>query len=80
MQTNTTIKLPPNSTKTLRAMADRVGFTLFRQGCGWVLSSDEQEQLPYHIVNEHDAYLFCLDRAADRGLLTEQEIATLAAR
>jgi hypothetical protein len=64
---------------TLRRIATRLDFEVYPQGANWVLSSRETEQLHYSVRTMRDALLVGLNRANDRGMLTEEESAAVRA-
>lgn len=59
--------------RTLRKIANRLGFSVYTQGGQWLLSDRETEPLHYSITSERAALLVGLSRAADRDMLTQEE-------
>lgn len=59
--------------RTLRKIANRLGFSVYAQGGQWILSDRETEQLHYSVTTERAAILVGLSRAAARDMLTKEE-------
>lgn len=60
---------------TFRRIAERLQFSVYRQGNQWILSGLEDEPLHYSIKNERAALLVGIRRAEARGMLTTEETA-----
>ncbi|MFT3992410.1 MAG: hypothetical protein QM680_13480 [Luteolibacter sp.] len=58
---------------TLRRIANRLGFSVYPQSGGWVLSARKTENLHYSVTTERAALLVGLQRAAEGDLLTADE-------
>lgn len=59
--------------RTLRKIANRLGFSVYTQGSQWILSDREAEPLHYSVTTERASLLVGLSRASDRDMLTEEE-------